>query len=282
MRSDLLRIISRWEQSGQGEGGRDQEDVGDDEEQEDTITYDGDEEEEEGFGAEQPAVLDDNISFITSQTSPASAIGTLRGRPARALQSRAAFLNGRPSYLLYFWEVADTHQLLQSSLQRLSNHTGASDASQAPSTAGGSRTSRQRLQELQPTSDSQTRESLGAIARSITDLAESNRQSNRDLINDRAQDRDHEKQLEEKRQEFEERKIHIEKTSECRERCFNRRAQLTDLARQYRRSIAELNPRDNNSKRLREFYESEGRVVQQEIKEVDKEIDMMYSSSRRT
>ena len=61
MRSDLLRIISRWEQSGQGEGGRDQEDVGDDEEQEDTITDDGDEEEEEGFGAEQPVVLDDNI-----------------------------------------------------------------------------------------------------------------------------------------------------------------------------------------------------------------------------
>ena len=95
-----------------------------------------------------------------------------------------------------------------------------------------------------------------------------------------AQDRDHEKKLEEKRQEFEERKIHIETTSECRTRCFNRRAQLTDLARQYRRSIAEINPRDNNSKRLREFYESEGRIVQQEIKEVDKEIDMTYSSRR--
>jgi hypothetical protein len=35
------------------------------------------------------------------------------------------------------------------------------------------------------------------------------------LINDRAQDRDHEKKLEEKRQEFEERKIHIETASEC-------------------------------------------------------------------
>ena len=258
MRSDLLRIISRWEQSGQGEGGRDQEDDDNEEQQEDASTYDADEEEEQGFGAEQP-VLDDNVSFMTSQTSPASAIdafprrraniGTLGGRPARALQSRAAFLNGRPSYLLYFWEVADTHQLLQSSLQRLSNHTRASDASQAPSTSGGSR-SRQRPQEQQQTSDSQTRKSLGAIARSITDLAESNRQSNRDLINDRAQDRDHEKKLEEKRQEFEERKIHIETTSECRTRCFNRRAQLTDLARQYRRSIAEINPRDNNSKRL--------------------------------
>ena len=100
------------------------------------------------------------------------------------------------------------------------------------------------------------------------------------MINDRAQDRYHEKKLEEKRQEFEERKIHIETTSECRTRCFNRRAQLTDLARQYRRSIAEINPRDNNSKRLREFYESEGRIVQKEIKEVDKEIDMTYSSRR--
>ena len=105
MRSDLLRIISRWEQSGQGEGGRDQEDD-DNEEQEDASTYDANEEEEQGFGGEQP-VLDDNVLFMTSQTSPASAIdafprrraniGTLGGRPARALQSRAAFLNGRPS-----------------------------------------------------------------------------------------------------------------------------------------------------------------------------------------
>jgi hypothetical protein len=63
----------------------------------------------------------------------------LNEQPVRALQSRAAFLNGRPSYLLYFWEVADAHQLLQSSLQRLSNDTDAMDASRAPSATTKSR-----------------------------------------------------------------------------------------------------------------------------------------------
>jgi hypothetical protein len=305
MRSDLIRIISRWEQSGQGEGGRDQECDASQEEDDDGYSSTDADDEEEAIGANG-----DNASFMTSQTSPASAhdatfprrhrsnIGTLRGRPARALQSRAAFLNGRPSYLLYFWEVADAHQLLQSSLQRLNNNTGASDASHAPSaTSGGSRERQGRRPEAPPSADSQTQQqSLGAIARSITDLAESNRQSNSALIHDRAVDRNHEQQLEEKRQAFEERKILLASTSEkeleekrqafeerkileeCRKRCFDRRAQLSDLARQYRGNIAQLNPRDSNGKRLREFYESEVRLVQDEIKEVDKEIDRTYGS----
>jgi hypothetical protein len=117
-RSDLLRIISRWEQSGQGEGGRDD-------------------------GGDEPDANDDDesSSMLTSMTSEANdegrrnlpAMGSLYGRPARAMQSRSSFLNGKPSYLLYFWEVADAHQLLQSSLQRLTNSTGAADASSAPS-----------------------------------------------------------------------------------------------------------------------------------------------------
>lgn len=305
MRSDLIRIISRWEQSGQGEGGRDQEDDASQEEDDEGYSSTDADEEEEAIGANG-----DNASFMTSQTSPASAqdatcprrhrtnIGTLRGRPARALQSRAAFLNGRPSYLLYFWEVADAHQLLQSSLQRLNNNTGASDASHAPSTtSGGSRERQGRRPEAPPSADSQTQQqSLGAIAHSITDLAESNRQSNSALIHDRAVDRNHEQQLEEKRQAFEERKILLASTSEkqleekrqafeerkileeCRKRCFDRRAQLRNLARQYRGNIAQLNPRDSNSKQLREFYESEVRLVQDEIKEVDNEIDRTYGS----
>ena len=56
-------------------------------------------------------------------------LGGLQGRRARALENRAAFLYGRPSYLLYFWEIADRHQLLQSTLQRLRDSVGASDAS---------------------------------------------------------------------------------------------------------------------------------------------------------
>ncbi len=61
-------------------------------------------------------------------------IGSLRGQLARALQSRALFLNDRPPNLLYFGEVADRNQLLQWSLQHLNMSKGASDASCAPST----------------------------------------------------------------------------------------------------------------------------------------------------
>jgi hypothetical protein len=62
MRSDLLRIISRWEQSGQGKGERDQE--SDAEEDQEGKT----DEEEEAIVAEQQ-LLDDNVSFMTSQTN---------------------------------------------------------------------------------------------------------------------------------------------------------------------------------------------------------------------
>jgi hypothetical protein len=84
MRSNLLRIIQNWERCGQGEGGTNE-------------TTSSDAEESGGSG-----VGNDNV------------MGGLQGRPARALESRAAFLYGRPSYLLYFWEIADRHQLQQS------------------------------------------------------------------------------------------------------------------------------------------------------------------------
>ena len=42
-------------------------------------------------------------------------------------------MNGKPSYLLYFWELADQHQLLSSAVQRLSNQVGAADAEATPS-----------------------------------------------------------------------------------------------------------------------------------------------------
>ncbi len=99
MQAHLLQIITRWEQSAQGEDGKENED------------------------AEELADQDDDASFTTSIATtadgspPNKTIGSLSGRPACALQSRAAFLNGRPSYLLYFWEIADQHQLLQSLLQ---------------------------------------------------------------------------------------------------------------------------------------------------------------------
>ena len=102
MRSDLLRIITKWEQSGQGEGGREPDEERHQQDDED---------------------FEDNYDTSTMPRQQArDNIGELAGCPARALQSRASFLNGRPSYLLYFWEVADAHQLLQSSLQRLNRY----------------------------------------------------------------------------------------------------------------------------------------------------------------
>ena len=174
LRSDLLRIITRWEQSGQGEGGRDPQQEGVEEVQQ------GDDGDDESFFTSQAT---DDDSLVTRDN-----IGGLTGRPNRALQSRAAFLNGRPSYVLYFWEIADAHQLLQSSLQRLSNNTGACDASSAPSTGSSNRAHRRRQQQEQEEDTS----SLMPLVQSIKELAECQRQ----LALDRAEDRNHERQLE--------------------------------------------------------------------------------------
>jgi hypothetical protein len=92
MRSNLIRIITNWEQSGQGDSG-----------------------------------------LLPESTTTTTANGTLIGRTAAALDSRANFLLGKPSYLLILWEVADQHHILSSTLQRLSVDVGASDACSTPS-----------------------------------------------------------------------------------------------------------------------------------------------------
>lgn len=244
MRSDLIRIITRWEQSGQGEGGREVE-----EEEEATPTN------------------DDASSSLTSQGGDDETrnIGALSGRPPRALQTRASFLNGRPSYLLYFWEIADTHQVLQSSLQRLNNSAGASDASRAPissasNSAGSSRAVRRRQQQQQELDDQQHASSslLIPLVDSIKELAECQRQ----MIFERVEDRNHERDLEEQRQQS-------EGAERSRERAFRRRAELLDLSRKYRKLNAELSPNDENYRRLSEFYAEEGRLLEDEIRQLD-------------
>ena len=144
IRSNLLRIIQNWERSGQGEGGRH---AGDDEELEDPEDY---------------------IIFDTSSIR----FGSLTTRSECALQNRAAFLNGKPSYLLYFWELADRHQLLQSSLQRLDHNVCASDASSAPSATSSHATNgtrrRQRQDEHQQPESSRD---IFALSESIRFLA---------------------------------------------------------------------------------------------------------------
>jgi len=98
LRANLLRIIDNWSRSGQGEGGR-------------SVPL-GDEEPEEaptGFGSLQEA-------------------------SEEALQNRRNFLQGRPPFILYYWELADRLDLLKTTCQKMSSAVGAADAGQAPST----------------------------------------------------------------------------------------------------------------------------------------------------
>ena len=166
MRRDLLQIMRRWEQSGQGEGGRDNSD--DDEEQH-----------EERW---------EEVTLSAGGAASDRNLGSLSGRPARALQSRAAFLNGKPAYLLYFWEVADSHQLLCLSLQCLSNGAGASDAASAMPSSHQCKRRRGREDD---DNDTNSEASLCTFLEGLNEIAESQRQS---TLN-RANDRQHERQL---------------------------------------------------------------------------------------
>jgi uncharacterized small protein (DUF1192 family) len=94
MRTCLIRIIDMWERSGQGDGGHDEED------------------EENEQGASDNRVYD---------------FGELKNRSTKALDSRSSFLHNRPSYLLYLWEIFDKHDLLKTTVNRLSVDTGAVD-----------------------------------------------------------------------------------------------------------------------------------------------------------
>lgn len=238
-RSDLLRIISNWEMSGQGDGGRENEDAAVDDEDGHSLS-----------------LMSSSSSIEIDEMPPAAIGGNLRNRPPRALDNRAAFLNGRPSYLLYFWEVADMHQLLASSLQRLSNHAGATSASSTPvvsssrrssltSSGGSSRGARRQ-------SERQDDNVMAPFVNSLQALANSQQQ----LLVDRARDRKHERE------------------ENSRKRRFHRRSELMDEARKYRRESAELvGLLDERSIRLSRFYDSEVAKLEQEILRLESEHD---------
>ena len=241
IRSDLLRIISNWEMSGQGDGGRENEDAPVDDE-------DG-----RSLSVTSPTSID------IDEMPPAAIGGNLCNRPPRALDNRAAFLNGRPPYLLYFWEVADTHQLLASSLQRLSNHAGAASALSPPvvsssrrsslTSSGGSSRGVRRHPERQDDNV------MAPFVNSLQALAA----SQQELLVDRARDRQHERE------------------ENSRKRRFHRRSELMDEARRYRRDSAELvGLLDDRSIRLSQFYDSEVAKLEQEILRLESEHDNQY------
>ena len=205
MRTDLLRIITAWESSGQGDGG---------------YSYDDED--------------DDNpeTSGEISATSPS--FGALSGRNARALDQRSAFLRGKPSYLLYFWELMDQYQLLQSSLQIFNSESGASDASSVPSVIGKPSRRRGRQQD----NENATANNILTLSNSLRFLAAAE-----DTRSQLAANREDERNV--------------------RRRLYD----LQDLARNYRRMYAE---EDNQTGARAMFYLEEGQRIQSEIEALER------------
>ena len=109
MKSDLTSIITKWERSGQGEGG--------------ILEYLDDE---------------DEGSCVVSETSHDDVRqekfqwGRSKGRKG-AFDCRESFLGPNPSYILYFWDVLDQNDLFNTTINRLSDDAGASSPNHVPS-----------------------------------------------------------------------------------------------------------------------------------------------------
>jgi hypothetical protein len=250
MKSDLLRIISRWEQSGQGEGGRENED------NEDNEGYNN-----ENGDTPSPRIRRQSSSSAAdgSDVNNTIILGSLSARPARALHSRQSFLNGRPSYLLYYWELADRLQILQSSLQRLTSAAGAADASTAPSTVTTSNNGGNRARRRDDDREEHPQQGTLVIplAASIDKLTAAHER----MSEERVKDREQEKQLEEAR-------LLLSERDNERKRKFARQSELRDLARKYRRERAELDMNDPRTASLMEFYNNECAVLETELAEL--------------
>jgi hypothetical protein len=94
---------------------------------------------------------------------------------------------------------------------------------------------------------------------SIKELAE----CQRELVFDRREDRRHELEIQQQRRVS-------ERSAQSSDRRFWRWAELSDLAREYRKLNAELDPNDHTSKPLSEFYVNEGRDIEEETRLLDR------------
>ena len=81
-------------------------------------------------GSVVPGSIPVSVSVLVEEEKERDGWGGLDGRPQCALDSRENFLLGNPSWFLYFWEMADMYQLLDSTMQRLSLKVGLADGDQ--------------------------------------------------------------------------------------------------------------------------------------------------------
>jgi hypothetical protein len=101
---------------------------------------------------------------------------------------------------------------------------------------------------------------LRPLVLSIQELAECQRQ----LVVVRSDDRRHEQHLQQQTNESTERGL-------WRKRHFHRKVELSDLARKCRKLNLELDPNDEQSARLSEFYVHEGWLIEDEIRQLEEQ-----------
>jgi len=96
------------------------------------------------------------------------------------LSNRSSFLQGKPPYLLLFWELADKHQILATTMQRFDPMVAAEDASMAPSVISRTPSSLSiRRGGTTNDSDEKLLDALKSIAASQSSAAEAQREQNR-------------------------------------------------------------------------------------------------------
>ena len=101
---------------------------------------------------------------------------------------------------------------------------------------------RKRRRGQEDDNDTNLEPSYGTYLEGLNEIAESQRQ----LTLNRAHDRQHERQLQTETQ------------------LFRQKTELLDLARSYRKLNVELDPSNERSTRLSEFYVSEGQIIEGE------------------
>lgn len=243
-RTDLTRIISNWERSGQGDGGHQEE--SDDDREPDTSP---------------PA---NNVVA----TVP---FGALYRRTARALSTRADFLRNRPSYLLYFWDMVDQHQLLQTSMQRFSEDSGASDASSTRTDITASADSARRRRQLHSefTSVSADMQSFSASVKSMIEAEKCRTTGQADRDDERA----------EKTDDRNDKRVRMTLESEEIRLVKQRINGLEDMAREYRRKYAEA---DDVNSRSAKFYLDEANEIRSQIETLQQSLMSTPQRGNRT
>ena len=95
---------------------------------------------------------------------------------------------------------------------------------------------------------------MHSLVESIKELAECQRELGSDR---RTADRRYELEIEQQQQ-------FSERSAQSSDRRFRRRAELSDVARKYRKLNAKLYPNEHASKQLSEIYVNEGREIEEE------------------